>query len=315
MIYSAIINHFAYRYMLQSFLFSLLFSQPCWSQGESKQKITLAFTATHLSSTLAERMVQLSREGQVDVIDLTVNLDDALYALDAQMVDGVFWSSHLPIDQVLHIEDIAKLTYHDPQLLYQRALKESQGEKQNKKIEHILIASSTAHWVSKASALSRELSLDRLSNMIEGKISEWADGRPFILYLRTIPDPLEMAWRSKFPRLEEAFQYARKQQKWMLIEDEERLRTKLKQQQSICSLSDKANLTLFGLPVWEIQIKDQSNQRLENPTIYYYFSYSPESLLDTSKSKDLKNWLQFIKGKDYSVIQDFGFTLPSIDQH
>ncbi len=297
-------------------LFSLIFAfSALLAQQEHRSKVTLSFTATHLSSALAEKMVQLSREGQVDVIDLTLNIEDALYALEDRMADGVFWASHLSLGQIQQIKDIRQLVNHDQSIPFQAQTLDTVSRQeiqtqQVEKMEHLLVASSTAHWVSKASATGREISITLLSKMIEGKVNQWPDGRPFILYLRTIADPLEMAWRSRHPILDQAFAQARKQQKWILIEDEELLRSKLKQQQYICSLSDQAHLNLFASPVWKIQIKDTQGHSLENPMIYYYFSYYPSTLQDPHKKIDLENWLMFIKSKDDSMIQDFGWDMP-----
>ena len=176
---------------------------------DQRSSISLSFASQDISSALAEKLVQLSREGGLDVIDLTMNLDGALNALSDGVVDGAFWVHHLPLAEI-------KKIYPD--------------------LEHHEIAFSFVTFVSKNNAIAREIDLETLAELIEGKRENWTDGRPFILYLRPLADAFEMAWRHLNPRIDQAFEHARKMGKWKLIENEEILRNQLKHQQYTSTL-------------------------------------------------------------------------------
>lgn len=253
-------------------------------QIEQRNAISLSFASQNLSSAIAEKLVQLSREGGLDVIDLTMNLDGAINALSDGLVDGAFSISHLPIDQFK--QKYPHLNHHE-------------------------IAYSFVTLVSKNNAIARETDIDHLAQMIEGKRENWADGRPFILYLRPTPDAFEMAWRGD-PRIDQAFEQARKLGKWKLIENEEILRNQLKQQQYTSTLYDTAHLKLFALPVWQIQpirSSKTTSSQIQLPKVYYYFSYMQQNFKDSIQKRDFQRWLDFITGPDYSMIQDFGWLI------
>jgi hypothetical protein len=263
--------------------------KPIVNPQDQRSSISLSFAAQDISSALAEKLVQLSREGGLDVIDLTMNLDGALNALSDGVVDGAFWVHHLPLAQIKQIYP---------------------------NLEHHEIAFSFVNFVSKNNAIAREIDLETLAELIEGKRENWIDGRPFILYLRPLVDAFEMAMRELDPRIDQAFEQARKMGKWKLIENEEMLRNQLKQQQYASTLYDTAHLKLFALPVWQMQLSTQQAQvKNQLPKVYYYFSYTKQqNFKDQVQAKDFQRWLAFITGPDYSMIQDFGWLIRGKDQ-
>lgn len=118
------------------------------------------------------------------------------------------------------------------------------------------VATSSLWW---ARGDGVEVNTETWRALLSGEAERWPDGSLFQLCVRPHPDPLEEIWVTQYPALGALIRSGRRQGRWPIFHDEDKLIQHLVTHPGAVGLFSAGNLRLRGAPLSQVKVTELSD--------------------------------------------------------